>query len=428
MNRRVLIIIGIVVLVVVLLAIAKSRSKGEVEVETTQPVYRTIVETVAANGKIQPETEVKISADVSGEITDLYVQEGDTVEEGQLLLKIDEDLYVTAVDRAKANLNSSRSSLNTNQALVSQAESRFLEARLLYERNKKLLEDGVISQAEFDNISTTYNVAKSEVEAAKERVLAARYGVQNAQATLKEALKNLSLTKIFSPSDGVVSQLNSEKGERVVGTAQMQGTEIMVISNFNNMEVQVDVNENDILEVSRGNTVIVEVDAYDGRQFKGIVTEIAKSAIGGLTQQMNSDQITNFEVKIRILKSSYEDLLDVTDSPFLRGMSASVEIQTDVQKDVLALPIEAVTTRPRYDSTSQKEELDEVVFVKNGNQAAKQVVTTGIQDNRYIRVVTGLSDSVTVVKGPYDVLSRKLKDGDLITVKEGKKKRFGQKE
>lgn len=423
MNKRLLIVIGSVVLVVILLAIAKSRGKGEVEVETARPTYRTIVETVAANGKIQPETEVKISADVSGEITNLYVEEGDTVESGQLLLTIDEDLYVTAVDRAKANLNSARSSLNSNQALVSQAESRFLEARLLYERNKSLLEDGVISQAEFDNISTTYHVAKSEVGAAKERVLAAKYGVQNAQASLKEALKNLSRTKIYSPSDGVISQLNSEQGERVVGTAQMQGTEILVISNFSNMEVQVDVNENDILEVSRGDTVVVEVDAYDNRQFKGIVTEIAKSAIGGLGQQMSSDQITNFEVKIRILKMSYEDLLEVSEAPFLRGMSASVEIQTDVQKDVLSLPIEAVTTRPRYDSLSKREELDEIVFVIKDKQAVKTVVKTGIQDNRYIRVTEGLNDSVTVVKGPYDVLSSKLEDGDPIAVKSDKKKR-----
>jgi HlyD family secretion protein len=404
---------GILLLIIAIIIIGKRRNKNEIEVNVAEVETRTIISTVSANGKIRPEGEVKISADVSGEITELYVQEGDTVKEGQLLLKINPDLYITARDRAKAGVSSSQSSLKTAQAQLTQAEARFMEQQAAYKRSEQLLADKVISQSEFDAAKSMYLVAQSEVRAAKERIAAARFGIDNSQASLNEANKNLGRTSIFAPSDGVVSALNNEKGERVVGTAQMAGTEIMVISNFNNMEVKVDVNENDILQIHKGDTAIIEVDAYNDRTFKGIVTEISKSATNTGGMQISSDQVTNFEVKIRILKSSYEDLLQVTDAPFLPGMSANVEIQTSIKANIKCLPIEAVGTRPQEIDTANKktgdeEELDEVVFSVKDGKAVKHIVKTGIQDSRYIEITSGLENTKKVIVGPYDAVSKKL--------------------
>jgi HlyD family secretion protein len=281
-----------------------------------------------------------------------------------------------------------------------------------------------LSQAEFDAATSSYQISLSEVKAAEQRVAAARFGIDNSQASLNEANKNLGRTSIYAPSDGVVSALNNEKGERVVGTAQMAGTEIMVISNFNNMEVIVDVNENDILEVKKGDTTVVEVDAYSNRKFKGLVSEISKSA-NNSGSQMSTDQVTNFEVKIRILKSSYSDLLKTTDAPFLPGMSANVDIQTLVKKDIPCLPIEAVGTRVREDSlsnsSSSETELDEVVFSVEENKASKDIVTTGIQDSRYIEILTGKKLGDEVIIGPYDAVSKRLDTGKKIKVVSKKK-------
>jgi HlyD family secretion protein len=371
---------------------------------------RTIISTVSANGKIRPEAEVKISADVSGEITELYVQEGDTVKEGQLLLKINPDLYVTSRDRASAGLSTSKSSLKTSEAQLTQAKARFTEQQSAFRRSEKLFADKVLSQAEYDAAQSAYAIAKSEVVAAEQRIAAARFGIDNANASLSEANKALGRTSIYAPSDGIVSALNNEKGERVVGTAQMAGTEIMVISNFDNMEVIVDVNENDILLVKKGDTALVEVDAYSDRKFKGIVTEISRSANNAGGMQLNTDQVTNFEVKIRLVKSSYTDLLAKSKSPFLPGMSANVEIQTQVKKDILCLPIEAIGTRVKDStkSTSEEDELDEVVFKVANGKAAKIIVFTGIQDSRYIEILSGLKDGEEVIVGPYDAVSKKL--------------------
>ena len=418
-KKNILIALAILIAVIVLVYIGKNRSRGELEVNEGSLIKRTIVSTVSANGKIRPEAEVKISADVSGEITELYVQEGDTVKEGQLLLKINPDLYLTSRDRAKAGVSSSRSSLKTSQAQLIQATARFAEQEASYKRNQGLFKQNVLSQAEFDAATSAYAIAKSEVQAAKERVSAARFGIDNAQASLTEANKTLGRTSIYAPSDGVVSALNNEKGERVVGTAQMAGTEIMVISNFNNMEVIVDVNENDILQVKKGDTTIIEVDAYRDREFKGIVTEISKSANNAGGMQMSSDQVTNFEVKIRILKRSYDDLQGASQTAFLPGMSANVEIQTLVKKDIYCLPIEAVATRIKadsIDSMSDEEELDEVVFSIKNNKAVKHIVTTGIQDSRYIEIKSGLGDSLKLIVGPYDAVSKKLEDGKKLKI------------
>ena len=419
-RKRIIIGSVILVLFVALIVVGKkNRSKG-LEVNVAGMEYRNITETVSANGKIRPEEEVKISADVSGEITELYVQEGDSVKTGQLLLTIDPDLYITAVDRATANLKSSQSSLNTNRALLTQAESRFKEQEASFNRNKKLHEDQVISQAEFDAAEAAYEVSKSDVKAAEERVMAAAFGIENAAAALREAKKNLDRTKIYAPTDGIVSALNNEKGERVVGTAQMAGTEIMVISNLNNIEVIVDVNENDILQITKSDTAEIEVDAYRDRVFMGVVSEISRSASGISGVNISTDGVTNFEVKIRILKSSYEDLLEDTDAPFLTGMSASVDIQTQKKYNIPCLPIECVSTRLKEDSSSQtsssEEELDEVIFSVEDGKAVKHIISTGIQDSRFIEIIGALDSSLRIITGPYDAVSRKLEDGSEVVV------------
>ena len=424
-KKNIWITVGLLIAVGLLIYIGKNRSRGELEVNLGKVEKRTIISTVSANGKIRPEAEVKISPDVSGEITELYVQEGDTVKEGQLLLKINPDLYITSRDRARAGVSSSRSNLKTSQAQLTQAKARFTEQESAFQRTEKLFKDKVLSQAEFDAANSAYQIAQSEVKAAEERVSAARYGIDNSQAGLNEANKNLGRTSIYAPSDGVVSALNNEKGERVVGTAQMAGTEIMVISNFNNMEVIVDVNENDILEVKKGDTTIVEVDAYSDRKFKALVTEISTSANTSGGMQLSSDQVTNFEVKIRLLKTSYLDLLEKSETPFLPGMSANVEIQTLVKKDIPCLPIEAVGTRVQEDSTknnsSEDEELDEVVFGAEDSKAIKFVVKTGVQDSRYIEIIAGLQTGDEVIVGPYDAVSKKLDQNKKIKVVSKKK-------
>ena len=422
MNKRnILIALGGLILVSILIYIGKNRSRGELEVNVGRVENRTIISTVSANGKIRPEAEVKISADVSGEITELYIEEGDTVKEGQLLLKINPDLYLTSRDRARAGVSSSQSNLKTSQAQLTQAQARLTEQEAAYARNKQLYTDKVLSQAEYDVAKSAYAIAQSEVKAAQERISAARFGIQNSQATLTEANKTLGRTSIYAPSNGVVSALNNEKGERVVGTAQMAGTEIMVISNFNNMEVIVDVNENDILQVKKGDTSLVEVDAYSDRKFKGIVTEISKSA-NSSGVQMSTDQVTNFEVKVRLLKSSYVDLLEVSTAPFLPGMSANVEIQTLVKDNIPCLPIEAVGTRVQEDSAniSTEEELDEVVFSISKSKAVLNIVKTGIQDSRYIEIREGLKVGDKVIVGPYDAVSKKLDNDQKIKITEKK--------
>lgn len=425
-KKNIFITLGVLAAVAILIAIGKNRSKGELEVNVGKLEKRTIISTVSANGKIRPEAEVKISADVSGEITELYVQEGDTVKEGQLLLKINPDIYVTQRDRAKAGVSSSQSNYKTSQAQLTQAKARLTEQEAAFKRNEQLFKDQVLSQAEFDAATSAYAIAQSEVKAAEQRLAASRYGIDNSQASLSEANKALGRTSIYAPSDGVVSALNNEKGERVVGTAQMAGTEIMVISNFNNMEVIVDVNENDILQVKKGDTAVVEVDAYSDRKFKAIVTEISKSAnnVGGM--QMSADQVTNFEVKVRLLKSSYADLLEVSDAPFLPGMSANVEIQTEVKKDINCLPIEAVGTRVQeLDSNASvksgdEEVLDEIVFSVTDGKAVKHIVKTGIQDSRYIEILSGLDDVEEIIIGPYDAVSKKLDDEKKVNVTDKK--------
>lgn len=432
-NKTIWYLLGAVMALILLVVVGKSagwfgKEEGT-KVSAAKVELKTIIETVSANGKVQPEVEVKISSDVSGEVRELYVREGDSVKAGQLLAVIDPELYQSALDRSEASLNNSRANLANAKARLVQAEARFAEVELQHKRNIKLHEQKLLSDQDFETSRSNFNSNKAEVEAAKQTVLASQFSVQSMEATLKEAKKNLTRTEIFSPVNGTVSKLNIEKGERVVGTSQMAGTEMMRIADLNNMEVNVDVNENDIVKVNVNDTVLVEVDAFNNRKFKGLVTEVANSAT--TSAQTTSDQVTNFVVKIRILRSSYQDLLEKAGSKravFRPGMSASVEIQTAVVNQVLAVPIESVTIRDRseLDSTgtkkssrykktedNKKSEMEAVFVVKDG-KAMLQEVKTGIQDDKFIQVLSGLSKDQEIVSGPYSAISRTLKNGDAI--------------
>jgi HlyD family secretion protein len=436
-KNKTLKILGISVLALIIIAIVGKKAgffgtKNEIKVSTSKAEIRTIIETVSANGKIQPETEVKISSDVSGEIKELYVKEGDSVRAGQLLARVDPELYISALDRTNASLNNAKANLAGSRARLMQAEARFAEIEKQFNRNKKMAEQKLISEAELETAISTYKNTKAEVDAVKQNVTAADYTVKSFEATLKESQKNLTRTEIFAPVNGSVSTLKVEKGERVVGTSQMAGTEMMRIANLNEMEVSVDVNENDIIKVGLGDTSLIQVDAYGTRKFKGIVSEIANSA--STTAATTSDQVTNFVVKIRILRSSYADLtaqFGKRKSVFRPGMSASVEIQTETALNAIAIPIESVTVRNIKDldtakrdakenddftvsvAESKKDEV-EVVFCNIDNQASIRKITTGIQDDKYIVVKEGLKKDQEIITGPYLTISKTLKHGDKI--------------
>ncbi len=413
--------LAIVVVVLLVLAVLGKKKgwfgKGvilKVSIET--PKKRDIIETITANGKIQPETEVKLSPDVSGEIVELNIQEGNEVKKGDLLLKIKPDIYLSALERMKATLNSAKANMANAEARLVQVKAQFKKNQLEYTRSKKLWKEDAISNAEFENAESGFEMAEADVEASKQSVNSAKYSVKSAEASLNEAMENLTKTTIYSPIDGTVSKLNVEIGERVVGTMQMAGTELLRIANLNKMEVKVEVNENDIIRVSLGDTSHIEIDAYLKRRFKGIVAEIANSAnITGVT----TDQVTSFDVKVRIVYDSYKDLItDQNKYPFRPGMSATVDIETSSAKQVLSIPLQAVTTR--FDTTSSNndgeklntdlKELDEIVFIINENFAYEQKVETGIQDNNFIHIQSGLKTGDEVVIAPYSAISKKLKD------------------
>jgi len=398
--------------------------KPGVEVAVEKAELRNITEMVSANGKIQPEVEVKISADVSGEIVELHVKEGQKVQKGQHLLTINPDLIQSAADRVAAALNQTKANLANAKARENQAKANFVNAEQSFNRSKKLREQQAISAADYDAAVAQFEGAKGELEAAKQSVFAAEFAVNSAQASLKEANDNLNRTRIYAPTDGTISKLNVELGERVVGTAQMSGTELLRIANLSEMEVSVDVNENDIVRIQLNDTANVEVDAYGDRIFKGIVTEIANSSKTAGDLMNTGDQVTNFSVKIRILRSSYQDLLDTAQahlSPFRPGMSATVDILTETQKNVIAVPIMAVTTRASNDSTKRSDlgidELDEVVFVHQNGKIRKLKVKTGIQDMNHIRILEGIKVGDEVISAPYTAISKILRDSmDVIVV------------
>ena len=455
-------IYGLVGLIALLLvgAIWKGQQKPKgLEVEVAKVERRTIKETVAASGKVFPEVEVKISPDVSGEIVELYIEEGDSVKLGQLLAKIDPDAIRSQVERGEAAVNNSKAmvagslaDIERNKAGLVQAKAQLeaTEAQLanqksVHERNIGLSKEGVISEQDFEtslsnlqqleanvrSLKASLESAKANLNAAEQSAKAASFSVKSNEATLKELRTNLKRTSLFAPMNGVVSLLSVEKGERVVGSNMMAGTEMMRVANMSAMEVQVDVSESDIPKVALGNTVDVEVDAYLDRKFKGRVTEIANSATSatGAAVSLNSDQVTNFIVKISLDPSSYTDLVSVNNRyPFRPGMSASVEINTTTAADVWSVPIQAVTTREeeKASSSSSGEDLiKEVIFATvDGADTVKMIeVKTGIQDDTYIQVTAGLEGSEEIVVGPYSAVSKKLESGKGITKKEDKDKK-----
>ena len=423
MSKKTKIIIGVIVAILLLLVIASKMElfgkKGNFKEVTTQQVeLKEIIETVSATGKIQPEVEVKISSEVSGEIIELPFAEGDQVKKGDLLVKVNPDLIQSALNRSQASYQNVKAGLE-------QAEANLKQAKANYDRNKNLFEKGVISKADWDQAVATYETAVASKSSAY-------YSVQSAAATVNEARDNLSRTTIYAPMNGTISLLSVELGERVVGTQQMTGTEILRVANLNNMEVEVDVNENDIVKVQIGDTTIVEVDAYLKKEFKGIVTEIANSAAGTLA----ADQVTNFKVKVRIIEESYKDLTagkPDTYSPFRPGMTATVDIITNRRPNAVAAPISAIVIKSDTTSTKkpfQKEEgspstdfsgLDEqkfeCVFVNDNGKAKLRVVKTGIQDDTNIEIISGLSEGDQIITGPYNVVSKTLNPGDDIEIK-----------
>lgn len=418
-------ILGITVVIIVLLVVLGktgtfgNRDEGK-EVEIAKVETITLTETVSATGKIQPEVEVKISSEVSGEIIELPVKEGQAIKKGQLLIRINPDLYESGLSRTAA-------SLSTAKAGLSQTEAQLKEAKANYDRNKSLFEKGVISKSEWDKIVSAYEVAQASKQSAY-------FNVQSAGANVTEAQDNLNRTTIYSPVDGTISKLDAELGERVVGTQQMAGTEILRVANLNNMEVEVEVNENDIVKVQIGDQADIEVDAYLKRKFKGEVTSISNSASSDLT----ADQVTNFKVKVRINKESYTDMTEGKPSnysPFRPGMTATVDIITERKENIIAVPISAVvvksdTTAVKKDIIKELEEQEkekkgegstdekfECVYVKKGNVAVLRPITTGIQDDTNIEVLTGLKKGEEVITGPYTTVTKELSPNDKIRVK-----------
>ena len=415
------------------------------EVEFAKVSRSTIIEKVSASGKIQPEVEVKLSPDVSGEIVSLNVAEGDSVVAGQELLKIRPDNYVSLLARAEAQMNATKANMEQSKAVLAQSEARLSKAKIDYDRNAKLHKDKVISDADFDQFVSAYTVAKQDLEAAKANVNAANYNVKSSEATLKEAKTNLTKTTIYAPQSGIISKLNVELGERVVGTSQMAGTEMLRIANLNKMEVRVNVNENDITRVSIGDTVLIDVDAFSSseRKFKGVVYEIASSANSSGASAVSNDAVTEFEVKIRVLRSSYADLIKGKLSyPLKPGMTASVEILTNRKENTLTVPLSSVTTREigavaegekkeedgthsmnsndALEAKKRKENTKEVVFVMEKGKAKMIQVKTGISDFENIEIVSGLKDGQEIIAGPYATVAKKLKEGDLVKKKDPK--------
>lgn len=439
MNKKTLIIISVVVIaILIVLVILKNKGKigseKATKVSTEKVELRTIIESVSANGRIQPETEVNITPYISGEVVELNVREGDEVKEGDLLAKIDPQIYLSNYEQSEAILQSQKANLANSRARLAQTQAQFTNSKLSFERNKKLYDQSVISDSEYDAVVSQFEVAKAEVQAAEETVKAAEFQVASSEASLREAKENLTKTAIYAPTDGTISRLIVEKGERVAGASQFSaGTELMRVANLNSMEAVVQVNENDIVRVKLNDTSLIEVDAYLNRKFKGLVTEIATSAdVTGVS----TDQVTNFEVKIRLLKESYQDLIPADNpsySPFRPGMSTTVEIQTKTESKAITVPIQAVTTRSdstgksvgkkenmdmnkATESTEETKEINEYVFVFDDGKAKMVAVKSGIQDNTYIQILEGLKEGDEVITGPYRAVSRTLKNGEAVEV------------
>ncbi len=439
-KRRYWIIGGLIAVALLMLLAYFNRSTDEgMLVQSSTIEKRDILETVQASGRIYPEKEVKISSDVSGAIFDLSVREGDSVKEGQFIAQIDPEVIESQVQRAQASVNSALAQLAQNEAGEAQAEAQVEQAqaqvntqRVIHNRNTNLYEEEVISSQELeqsqlnlDNAEANLKSTKAQLRSAQKAVEAARYNVQSARASLKELTTSLDRTTIYAPTDGIVSKLNVEEGERVVGTIQMTGTELMRIANFNSMEVRVEVSENDIIRLNQNDEVDIEVDAYIGRIFRGYVTEIASSAadIGSATSGsgINTEQATNFIVKIRIDSASYADLIEKDRQfPFRPGMNANVEIKTRGAENVVAAPIGAITTRDEDDEEERtsaiQDQFQEVAFIIESDTVRQVRVETGLQDAEFIEIKSGLGVGDQVASGPYSAVFQRLKEGSTVRV------------
>lgn len=421
MSKKKIIILVFVIAVIAALIIFK-KTKGESSGDSKKVTIEkadvtTLIETVSATGKIQPEVEIKVSSEVSGEIIALPIKENQQVKKGDLLVKINPDIYTSGYQRTLA-------SLSTSKAGLSQAEAQFKQAQADYNRSKTLFDKGVISKSEWDQTTASYESAKASKQQAY-------FNVQSASATVSEARDNLGRTTIYAPADGTISLLSVELGERVLGTQQMTGTEILRVANLNNMEVEVDVNENDIVKVSIGDEAEIEVDAYLKKKFKGEVTSISNAA----STAMSADQVTNFKVKVRINKESYLDLLEgkpANYSPFRPGMTATVDIITTKRENVIAVPISAIvikedTTSVKKDILAELEKEDqkdkgtykpdekfECVYVNVNGKAKLRVIKTGIQDESKIEILSGLKKGEEIITGPYTLVTKELESGDKV--------------
>ena len=418
-KTRNYILYGLSIIILATIVILKKKEiigeKTFTQVNIGKVEKKDINEFITAGGKIHPEKIVKIAPDASGEIIGIYVNEGDSVHKGQLLLKINPDIYLSNLERAKASLNSSKANLANAKASLLQAEAQFKKTESDYNRAKELYNKKVISKAEYESIESQYEIAKINIFSTKQSIKSSEYSISNVKASLKEAQDNLTKTALYSPIDGIVSSIEKETGERVSGASQFSpGTPVMTISNMNIMEVQVDVSENDIIKVKINDTAIIEVDAYWGEKFKGIVTEIANSSIN---EQLSSDQLTNYLVKVRILPSSYKKLYSGTNTlPFRPGMSATVEILTKQLKDVLAVPIEAVISiNDTLGDIAEAVPIDNV-FIFSNDSVFLRKVKIGSQNYKHFEVLEGLEEGEEIVIGPYRTINNILKDKQRVEI------------
>lgn len=427
MNKKFLLGLGAFVIVLLTVAVYRGGGRTLPQVSTEKIARRTIVERVSASGKIQPEVEVKITAEVNGQIIKLPVKEGDVVEKGDLLVQLNPDIYDAAVLRAEAALNSAKSNLASARAQVAQGEANQLAAKKAFERAEVLFNQTVISQAEYDQTEASYLTANANLTSANESVRSAEYAILSSEASLQEARDNLSRTTLRAPQTGIVTALAKEIGESVQGNGFTAGEVILNVSDLSAMEVNVEVNESDIVRIHLGDDAEIEVDAYLGEKFQGTVTEIGNTALNAGMNGFNMDQVTNFSVKVRLIQSSYAQLMegeDDNETPFRPGMSATVDILTARASEVLSAPIQAVTSREagfglevdeKTEFSNQDEELG--VFVLQDNKVTWTPIETHIQDSRYIAITGALDEETTVVTGPYDLVSRLLKSGDAVETK-----------
>jgi HlyD family secretion protein len=443
MNKTVkwvLIIVGIVIAVVVIgKLLTGGGNKGGIKVSTEKAAKRTIIETVNASGKIYPEVEVKISPDISGEVTELNVEEGDSVKKGQVLARIYADIYALQRDQAASVVNQSSATVDNSKAALEALKANLDQAQQTYNRNKTLFDQKVISKSELENYEAVYRSAQANYNAAQQNIKSLQAGVQTSQTGLTRANKDLSRTTLTAPMDGVISSLKIKKGERVAGNSFNVGTEMMTVADMSILEVRVDVGENDIVKVNIGDSVDIEVDAYNNRKFKGVVTKIASSTASAASSSASND-VTNYEVRIRLDKESYKDIANQK-FPFRPGMNASADIKTRRVDNVLAVPITAVNARVKGSDKSMadkkkedeknkpddnqmdetktpaNDELEEVVFVlQKDGKVKKAVVKSGVQDINYIEILSGLAEGDEVITGPYNAISQTLKDGSKVKV------------